>query len=204
MKLLCKRRSDCSVKHMTQEIFESVHMTCREDAGSGFSQTAEFHILPWTGTKQSYYLRPSVSAKLGRGKKPSMRRPQLRQKGGERLWLNQLFLSSSHPSHFLFLPPSLTMNLLVLWDPSRSKQAVTSACSLQRKRGQNLNTDFNAMWDKDPGSPSVPLLGAFYSHCLCIFRCCPANQTPLVLRFSSPPASRCVYVHVAVSQFGIS
>lgn len=72
MKLLCKSRLDCSVKTYDSGDSQSVHMTCGEDAGSGFSQTAEFHILLWTGTKQSYYLHPSVSAKLRSGKKPSL------------------------------------------------------------------------------------------------------------------------------------
>lgn len=58
-----------------------MHMTCREDAGSGFSQSAEFHILLWMGTEQSYYLHPSASAKPGSGKeKRSVHR--LRQRGG--------------------------------------------------------------------------------------------------------------------------
>lgn len=58
-----------------------MHMTCRIDAGSGFRQTAEFHILPWRGTNQSYYLHRSVSAKLRSGKKPSMHRPQAEGRG---------------------------------------------------------------------------------------------------------------------------
>ena len=97
--------------------FESMHMTCREDAGSGFSQTAEFHILLWKGTKQSYYLYPSVSAKLGSGKKPSVHQPQLRQR--ESLWWNQLFLSAAPPLSFSFtasLPPNESVS------PVRSEQ----------------------------------------------------------------------------------
>lgn len=46
--------------------FESLHMTC--SAGSGFSQTAEFHILLWTGTKQSYYLLPICLGQAGKWK----------------------------------------------------------------------------------------------------------------------------------------
>lgn len=45
-----------------------MYVTCREDAGSGFSQSAEFHILLWMGAEQSYYLHPSASAKPGSGK----------------------------------------------------------------------------------------------------------------------------------------
>lgn len=72
--------------------------------------------------------------------------------------------------------------------------------SLEEK-GPEFKYWFDAMWDIDSGSPCVPLLGALYSRCLCIFRCSPANQTPLVLRFSSPScfalcvrACRCVSV----------
>lgn len=68
---------------MTREIFlKSVHMTCGEDAGSGFSQSAEFHMPLWTGTKPSDYLHPSASAKLRSGKKGFVHQPQLRQRGG--------------------------------------------------------------------------------------------------------------------------
>lgn len=91
--------------------------------------------------------------------------------GRERLWLDQLFLS-----HFLLLPPSLTMNLLVLRDPSRSKQAVTSACSLKRKGGQNLNIYSMQCETKIPVLLVSLFWGLFYSCALCIFRCCPAKS----------------------------
>lgn len=101
---------------MTQEIFECVHMTCREDACSGFSQSAEFHILLWMGglnrvTTFTHLLLPSreverrsalcIGLGSGRGE-------------GAALWLNQLF-----PSHFLLLPPSLPHNESV--SPVRSE-----------------------------------------------------------------------------------
>lgn len=182
-----------SVQHDSGDFLKSVHMTCREDAGSGFSQSAEFHILLWTGTKRSYYLHPSVSAKLGSGKKRSVHQLQLRQRGGS------VFGWISFSSHFLLLPPSLTMNLLVLRDPSRSKQAVTSASSLKRKGCQNLNI-YSMQCETKILVLLVSLFWGLFIAVPCVFlgvvqqnKTSPKQKALLGLRFSSPSASCSAY-----------
>lgn len=57
------------------------------------------------------------------------------------------------------------------------------------------------MWDKDLGSPCVPLLWAFYSSCLYIFRCCPAKSDFTQKNAFAWVKILCAYVHLPVSHF---
>lgn len=119
------------------------------------------------------YLHPSVSA-LGTS-------TSAQAAGREHLWLNQLFLSRVFLFIYLFLLPSslspfLTMNLLVLWDSSRSKQAVTSACSLWRKGSQNLNIYGMQCETKIPVLLVLVFWGLFIAAACVFLGCCPAKS----------------------------
>lgn len=94
------------------------------------------------------------------------------------------------------------MNLLVLWDPSRSKQAVTSACSLWRKGSQNLNIYGMQCETKIPVLLVLVFWGLFIAAACVFLGCCPAkSDVPrgkksllLVLRFSRRHASWAMHV----------
>lgn len=123
---------------------------------------------------------PCISFSSGRGEGASL--------------VDQLFLS-----HFLLLPPSLTMNLLVLRDPSRSKQAVTSASSLKRKGCQNLNI-YSMQCETKILVLLVSLFWGLFIAVPCVFlgvvqqnKTSPKQKALLGLRFSSPSASCSAY-----------
>lgn len=105
--------------------------------------------------------------------------PRLRRQGGSIFgWISFSSLSSFF---FFFLLPSslspfLTMNLLVLWDPSRSKQAVTSACSLWRKGSQNLNIYGMQCETKIPVLLVLVFWGLFIAAACVFLGCCPAKS----------------------------
>lgn len=118
------------------------------------------------GTKWSYNLHPSVCV--------PQPQPQLR------LWLNQLFsLLLKKTQKLSCFPPTLpqiTTNVLVLWDPSRSKQTVTSACSLWRKGSQNLNIYGMQCETKIPLLLVLFFRGLFIAAARVFLGCCPAKS----------------------------
>lgn len=80
-----------------------MHMTCIEDAGSGFSQTAEFHILLWRGDEAE--LPPSPICFCQAGKWKEAFRASASAQGGRGASL----VESAFPLSLFFLdclPPS--------------------------------------------------------------------------------------------------
>lgn len=149
-----------------------VHDMQREYADSGFSQSAEFHIRLWTGEPNGDLLPSPICF--------CARRLNLGSGGREGASLNQLFLSLVFFFFFLLpssLSPFLTMNLLVLRDPSRSKQAVTSACSLWRKGSQNLNIYGMQCETKIPVLLVLVFWGLFIAAACVFLGCCPAKRS---------------------------
>lgn len=159
-----------------------VYVPCGEYADSGCSQSAEFHIRPWTGHQAE--LQPSPICLCAR---------RLNLSSGDWVWggwdaslvESALLLSSfsylkktnkKHNCFPLTLPPSLTTNVLVLWDPSRSKQAVTSACSLWRKGSQNLNIYGMQCETKIPLLLVLFFRGLFIAAACVFLGCCPAKS----------------------------
>lgn len=99
------------------------------------------------------------------------------------------------------------MNLLALWDPSRCKQAVASACSLNRKEGQNLNIYLMQCETKIPVVVVFLFWGLFIAVACAFLGVVYQNQTRLTgeaslgLKFSPASASCSTYVCVRVSQY---
>lgn len=144
MKLLCKSCFSCSVQHMTKEILRGCTWCAEKTKAQALVKLLNFTFCCGRGLSRVTTFYPSVSAKLWKVERSPRCISLCLGRGSVFGWISFSSLAPPHtltPLIFFFMPPSLTMYLLVLLDPSCSKQAVTSACSLWRKRGQNLNID---------------------------------------------------------------
>lgn len=175
-----------------------VYVPCGEYADSGCSQSAEFHIQSWTGHQMEFQSSPiclcaSASAlTAGAG---------LEGLGCVFGWISSSFSYSKNKKTKTKLlsshPPPITTNVLVLWDPSRSKQTVTSACSPWRKGSQNLNIYGMQCETKIPLLLVLFFRGLFIAAAHVFLGCCPAKSD--VSQTKSP----CACVEILEPSFSV-